>query len=127
MKGHNGIDIGGYHGELIYAVERGEVTRTQWDKHGYGHHVRTKNTVAGNEWTYAHLDKIYVSEGDRVEPGQVIGTMDSTGDSTGTHLHLQKRRLNKNGTVKNWINGYFGSVDFTAELRRCFLGEKKTG
>ena len=39
--------------------------------------------------TYMHLEEVYVDEGDLVEWGDVLGTVDSTGNSTGHHLHYQ--------------------------------------
>jgi murein DD-endopeptidase MepM/ murein hydrolase activator NlpD len=41
---------------------------------------------------YAHLEKIFVAQGERVSPGQVIGTTGDTGNSTGPHLHLAVKK-----------------------------------
>ncbi|MBB3059237.1 murein DD-endopeptidase MepM/ murein hydrolase activator NlpD [Microbulbifer rhizosphaerae] len=46
----------------------------------------------GVETLYAHLDKRLVNEGDRVEQGQILGQVGSTGKATGPHLHWELRR-----------------------------------
>jgi hypothetical protein len=45
----------------------------------------------GYQTLYAHLSNIYVSTGQRINKGQAVGKMGSTGRSTGTHLHFEIR------------------------------------
>jgi len=74
------------------------VTLAGWpDSSGYGNRIQIDH---GNGYTtlYAHLSAIYVSSGQKVGKGEVIGKMGSTGRSTGTHLHLEIR---KSGTALN--------------------------
>lgn len=83
---HNGVDMAAEHGTDIVAASRGIVCRTGYDP-------TNGNYVVIYHWDenftyYAHCSEILVSEGDRVESGQKIATVGSTGRSTGNHLHF---------------------------------------
>ncbi len=83
---HNGVDIAAPAGTSVYAAHDGKVTTAEFqDK--YGNHV-VIDRGDGMKSLYAHLSKMTVSVGDRVEAGQVIGAVGSTGQSTGSHLHF---------------------------------------
>ena len=90
---HSGIDFKGPHGLPIRAAAGGRVTLAGW-KSGYG---KTVEITHGNGLMtrYAHLSKISVATGQKVEQGIRLGAMGSTGRSTGTHLHFEVR-LNGN-------------------------------
>jgi len=85
---HSGIDIGGSRGDAIWAVDDGVVVYSGWSYSGYGNLVVIDH---GNEWQslYAHLDAVYVSCGESVFQGAAIGTMGTTGTSSGPHLHFE--------------------------------------
>ena len=71
------------------AVANGTVTETGYDG-AYGN--KTVVTLDdGTEIWYCHQTSIYVSVGDRVNGGEVIGTVGATGNVTGSHLHLEVR------------------------------------
>ena len=86
---HAGLDMAGAHGEPIYAAATGRVVRAE----RYGAYGNTVDIDHGRGimTRYAHLSSINVSVGDRVEMGQRIAGMGSTGRSTGTHLHYEVR------------------------------------
>lgn len=89
---HPGLDIGNLGGGPIQASDSGTVTVAGWpDNFGYGNRVVLDH---GNGYTtlYAHMSAIYVSPGQKVSKGEVLGAMGSTGRSTGTHLHIEIRR-----------------------------------
>ena len=69
---------------------RGVVLRAGWNDQGYGRFVIVDHDL-DYLTLYAHLDKILVAEGDVVAQGQVLGTVGSTGNSTGPHLHFEIR------------------------------------
>ena len=95
---HNGVDFtgAGIGGTNIYAVQSGtviKVTRDGGYAGGYGNHIMIDHG-GGYVTLYAHLQTggVYVSSGDFVEQGKVIGLVGSTGFSTGNHLHFEVRK-----------------------------------
>ncbi len=89
--GHRAIDYAARLGTPIVAIDHGAVAHAHYGWNGgYGNMVVIDH---GNGFTslYAHLSAISVKVGDRVRQGQLIGTMGSTGKSTGSHLHLEIR------------------------------------
>ncbi len=88
--GHRAIDIGGSVGAAIVASDGGYVSFAGWTDIGYGYLV-VLDHANGFQTYYAHLSRIFVSEGETVYAGEVIGAMGSTGNSTGPHLHYEIR------------------------------------
>ena len=85
---HTGLDIAADKGSLICASMQGIVDEVS-SVGDYGNHIKIRcNNVTT---LYAHLDKILVIEGQIVSQGQTIGTVGSTGNSTGPHLHFEIR------------------------------------
>ena len=86
---HTGLDFNGNTGDPISAIAGGVVTFVGYDG-AYGN--KTVVTLEdGTEIWYAHQTSQYVSIGENVAPGEVIGTVGSTGNVTGSHLHLEVR------------------------------------
>jgi murein DD-endopeptidase MepM/ murein hydrolase activator NlpD len=145
MDGHNGIDIVRPWYSPLYAVEDGIVADVKNSPDGYGKHLRII-TDTGHEWTYGHNALNLVEIGQKVKAGDEIAKMGNTGfvvsshngngfwaDGSnkwaGTHLHLGLReveivtrggwRYNPNTPmikVKNYNNGFHGSIDFAHML-----------
>lgn len=87
---HSGIDIGGAdYGTDILAADGGVVSVATYGS-GYGNYVMI-NHGNGIMTLYAHMSKYYVSVGDVVKQGDVIGAVGSTGVSTGPHIHFEIR------------------------------------
>jgi len=84
---HQGTDIKGETGDPIVAPAAGTVTGTKFYK-GYGN-LLTLDHGNGYVSRYAQLSVFDRSVGDRVNAGQVIAQVGSTGRSTGPHLHLE--------------------------------------
>lgn len=84
---HEGLDFAGREGTPVKAVAAGVVTWSS-DRYGYGNLVEV-NHGGGYATRYAHNAANLVAVGDRVEKGQVIATMGSTGRATGANLHFE--------------------------------------
>lgn len=86
---HKGIDIGANEGTVFVAAMSGTVTIASGEG-SYGNHIFIEN---GDVITvYAHCKTLYVKPGDKVEQGQKIGEVGSTGNATGPHLHFEIRK-----------------------------------
>lgn len=85
---HRGIDIAGNTGEPVYAVDAGVIVYAGWNDWGYGNMIMIDH---GTGWQslYGHLNSINVVCGQSVDMGTVIGTIGSTGNSSGSHLHFE--------------------------------------
>jgi lysozyme len=100
LPGHEGLDFQATTGSQVFACADGVVDEVRPDgnkdpiHHPYGNQIRIRHeTDEGDFMTiYAHLFSIGVAPGDEVKAGDVIGIADSTGNSTGAHLHLTLKR-----------------------------------
>ena len=90
MRFHKGIDIPAPKGTQIKATSGGTVVAVKSDFGGFGKHVIIKN-LQDIETLYAHLDSVYLKEGQKVKIGEVIGTVGSSGSTTATGLHYEIR------------------------------------
>jgi murein DD-endopeptidase MepM/ murein hydrolase activator NlpD len=96
---HEGLDIAANLGSPIYAALSGTVSFAGWSD-GYGKLIKLKHDN-GLETYYGHCSKLLVSTGEKVDKGDKIGEVGSTGRSTGPHLHFEVR---VNGVAKNPTN-----------------------
>jgi murein DD-endopeptidase MepM/ murein hydrolase activator NlpD len=78
---HEGLDFVAEVGSPIVATAAGTVTRSGWDNH-----------IEGFSTRYAHLSKRLVEVGQKVQRGDTIAQLGSTGRSTGPHLHYEVMR-----------------------------------
>ncbi|AKJ31504.1 M23 family metallopeptidase [Caldimonas brevitalea] len=87
---HLGVDYGAPTGTAVRTVGEG-VVEFAGVQNGYGNVVYIKH--AGERVTvYAHLSRVSVRKGQRVEQGQYIGAVGATGWATGPHLHFEFRQ-----------------------------------
>jgi murein DD-endopeptidase MepM/ murein hydrolase activator NlpD len=86
---HTGEDFSAPAGTPIFAVGSGVVSEAGYEG-SYGNKTVITHEDGTESW-YAHQTSIQVSVGETVRAGQQIGTVGSTGNSTGPHLHLEIR------------------------------------
>ncbi len=103
---HHGQDITVKSGTPIYAPASGVVKRAYYAG-GFGNHIKLDH---GNGYTtlFAHLSKIKVKHGQRVERGEIIGLTGNTGRSTAPHLHYE---IHHYGEPKNPLDYFFHVAD----------------
>jgi murein DD-endopeptidase MepM/ murein hydrolase activator NlpD len=89
---HEGLDIAAAAGTPVASLNNGVVTRAEYST-TYGNVIYVRQD-SGHEVRYAHLGDFAtnIRRGSRVEAGQIIGFVGSTGRSSGNHLHLEIRK-----------------------------------
>ncbi len=88
---HHGIDLAGPYGLEVHSTGDGVVVSAYLNRHGYGKEVIVDHGF-GYTTKYAHLQEIMVKRGQKLKRGEVLGTLGSTGRSTGPHLHYEVRK-----------------------------------
>ncbi len=93
LHGYNGVDIGAPTGTDMYASAAGTVIIAKdnggWNG-GYGNYIVIAHPN-GTQTLYGHASKVFVSAGDTVTQGELIGKVGRTGEATGPHLHFEVR------------------------------------
>lgn len=100
---HQGLDIAFPTGTNVLTCESGTVILGGWNG-GYGKCIIIDHG-GGLQTLYGHLSKVAVRTGQKVVRGQYIGNVGSTGNSTGSHLHLGVKVKGKFvNPEKGWLN-----------------------
>src|SRR5690554_360081 len=105
-KMHWGMDFTSPKGTPIYATGDGKVIRADNNASGYGKHIRIDHSY-GYMSLYGHLSQYNVKSGQKVQRGDLIGFVGSTGRSEAPHLHYE---VWKDDQRINPINFYYGSL-----------------
>ena len=103
---HEGLDFTAAIGTPIHAAAGGIVIFAEQTP-DYGKIVKIDHG-SGLETRYAHASKLLVKAGDRVEKGQVISLVGSTGRSTGAHLHYEIRLNGEPLDPRKYLQGHAG-------------------
>ncbi|MBW8173756.1 M23 family metallopeptidase [Ornithinimicrobium sp. Arc0846-15] len=88
-RAHNGIDYGAPEGTDLVSVGKGTVVVAAYNS-GLGNHVKIV-LEDGTLIVYGHMVSGTVEVGDEVMPGDLVGYLGNTGNSTGPHLHFEVR------------------------------------
>jgi murein DD-endopeptidase MepM/ murein hydrolase activator NlpD len=99
---HGGLDLVALEDKTVYAIADGKVDAVPYEANGFGYYVR-QLLPDGRRIYYGHLAKgsIQVKKGQSVKQGDKLGTMGSTGKSTGPHTHIE---LRPKGTKKESLD-----------------------
>lgn len=121
---HYGIDYPAEKGTKVYSVASGKVvvSKMQSNGKGFGNYVVILHTDSTYS-LYAHLDTRAVNAGDIIGSGKCIGTVGSTGDSTGNHLHFGLC-YNYNKTNAN-LSRWFDPLPKIKELEKSMTSKAK--
>ena len=123
---HTGVDLAGRKGTAVVATADGTVTHAYYDRR-LGNVIVIEHDVTGKDehgteyrregiyrTEYGHLDKMLVKKGVRVARADTIGTMGSTGSSTGPHLHYAVRNQDRS---RGAYKGYVDPKEFLLDIR----------
>lgn len=87
---HEGMDLRAETGHSVFAVAEGKVTAVAYHE-SYGNFLDIEHH-GGFSSRYAHLEHVFVKEGQRVVFGQKVALSGNTGRTTGPHLHFELRK-----------------------------------
>lgn len=120
LPGHEGLDMRALDGTPIRAAWGGEVIGN-YKGTAYGWAVKIKSEIRGDtyEMIYAHMkEQSKLAVGQMVQKGDYIGPADSTGNSTGSHLHFTLKKYGATASGEtNFPKDIIDPTDFFAELR----------
>ena len=97
-----GLDLAGTYRDTIYATGAGRIIKAKRYR-GYGRCVIIKHS-GGYKSLYGHMNKLFVKWNDKIKDGDPIGTVGSTGFSTGTHLHYEIFRFKRYTNPEYYLN-----------------------
>jgi murein DD-endopeptidase MepM/ murein hydrolase activator NlpD len=100
---HEGQDIDAAYGTPVQVAASGRVVIAEWQR-GYGNVVYVDHG-SGLSTRYGHLSEINVTVGQTVTRGQTIGSVGSSGRSTGPHLHYEVRINNQPVDPRTYLPG----------------------
>ena len=101
-RSNDGINIRSAKGNPVRAALKGKVIYSGNELLAWGNLILIKHM---NGWTtaYAHLDKVLVKLGDKVNTGNIIGSVGATGNVAKHQLHFQVRRYSKPVNPQNYL------------------------
>jgi len=122
IKFHYGMDFTAPAGTDVYSTGNGVVAAVLQSKRGLGNHIIIDHSF-GYKSIYAHLSDFNVRVGQKVQRGDVIGFVGSTGTSVANHLHYE---IKLNGVNIDPVNFYFEDLT-PADYEKLIEIASKTG
>lgn len=120
---HKGVDLAAPTGTPVYATADGLVGKAEWFS-SYGNYIQIEH--GGEMQTrYAHLSGYSVKAGQRVQKGDLIGYVGSTGRSTGPHLHYEVRIAGDAVDPTPYMTGEYALADLSAEEANAMGGPEE--
>lgn len=110
---HDGIDLAARRGTPVGAIAPGQVTHAGWAEGGYGNLVKIDHGGGLVSW-YEHLNDVVARLGQTVAAGERIGSVGTTGNSNGDHLHLKATRNGQASNPRELIPGLANGGYFPA-------------
>ena len=99
LGSHPGVDIKALKGTPVYAIANGVAEKVSYSNGGFGNHIvlrhdevpdfKDSTQLTTLHSGYAHLNEIFIEDGEVVTKGQLIGAVGDTGTATTDHLHFQ--------------------------------------
>ena len=113
---HEGVDLAGPAGQNVYATGDGVVESAEVNFHGYGNVIVIDHGF-GYKTRYAHLRDMRVTAGQVVIRGDKIGTLGSSGLSTGPHLHYEVIYRGQQINPWNYLNPDVSPEEYSKMVR----------
>jgi murein DD-endopeptidase MepM/ murein hydrolase activator NlpD len=120
IKFHYGMDFTAPAGTDVYATGNGVIVAVLSSKRGLGNHIILDHGF-GYTSIYAHLSGFNVRVGQKVQRGDVIGFVGSTGTSVANHLHYE---IKLNGVNIDPVNYYFEDLSSDEYVRMIEIASK---
>lgn len=104
---HPGVDLATAKGSPVYPIMDGVVESIDRTRIGFGNYVVVDHG-SGFKSLYAHMSKIEVKQGEKIDKNSIVGLVGSVGWSSGPHLHLQVSEEGHWTNPKTFLEGYLG-------------------
>ena len=114
---HTGVDLAMKVGNPVFATGDGVVESVEYDFFGYGNCVNIDHGF-GYKTRYAHLDRMTVIEGMKVERGDKIGESGKAGRASGPHLHYEVFYKGERVNPMNYFDLSMSKQDYIAMTNR---------
>jgi len=98
---HTGIDLILAEGEIVMSTADGVITESGSDKYRGNYVVVKHDDIYAT--SYSHLKSTVLKVGDKIQKGQLLGYVGSTGISTEPHLHYEVLKNGKNVDPKDYL------------------------